>query len=78
MPEAAVHKDNAAPSAKHKIRLTRKRSRMQPVSEAQAVDKPAHRHLRRRICGADARHVSAAALGRNPVHRQSPLNFHTN
>lgn len=60
MPEAAMHEDDFAARAKNKIGLAGQIARVQPVTEAEGMDKAANDEFRFSVFRLNRRHVGRA------------------
>jgi len=67
MPEAPVNLNYLVRPCKHHVRSAGELVNVESVTETQAEYKPPHHHFRRRIPAADAPHVFASAMLRQPI-----------
>lgn len=68
MPEAAVNKDDLAPTGKNKVRLSRQVLAVQPKAVSGAMEQGPDEHLRPRVLAFHRAHDRASRLGRESVN----------
>jgi len=72
MPEAPMNEQYPPSPCEHEVWTSGERFHVEPIAISEPIDHLPDAHLRLRVLAADAPHVLAPHLGRNPIHFDSP------